>query len=381
MSDKDYYVTLTGGKNNAGDFLIKHRAGDLLKELRSDREVIDMDGWKPFTAKELDVVNASKGLILLGGPALQEKMRPRVYGLSANLKDISSPIMTMGIGWYSHAGRWADTHNYPLNKPSEELLERIAEDGYLSSVRDYHTLNVLGSRGYDNFLMTGCPALYSLDHINSEFDYGKPKKIGFSLGVSLKASKRMELQMKNAILKTIEIFKDSEVEVVFHHGIGENYLKSDGVAVDLAKAQVRFIKWLEVNSIAYVDISGSAENLINYYKLCDLHIGYRVHAHIFCNSISKPSVLLNEDGRGIALREVIGGVTLDTYQKVNTSKAMKAAHKLNLTVDNMLPADSVIEDFERLMKYETSHGIKLAQPRKNIDLHYSVMAKFINQLP
>ena len=33
MIDKDYYVTLTGGKNNAGDFLIKYRAFNLFKEL------------------------------------------------------------------------------------------------------------------------------------------------------------------------------------------------------------------------------------------------------------------------------------------------------------------------------------------------------------
>ena len=30
----DYYVIITGGKNNAGDFLIKKRAKSLLKQLK-----------------------------------------------------------------------------------------------------------------------------------------------------------------------------------------------------------------------------------------------------------------------------------------------------------------------------------------------------------
>ncbi|MDB4453442.1 polysaccharide pyruvyl transferase family protein [Pseudomonadales bacterium] len=378
---KDYYVTLTGGKNNAGDFLIKHCAGELFRTFRSDRQVIDFDGWKPFTAKELDIVNLSKGLILLGGPALQRNMCPGVYALTSDLRDITVPIITMGIGWYSQAGRWIDTHSYRLNKKSEALLERIAVDGYLSSVRDYHTLNVLGSRGYENYLMTGCPALYSIEHIGSQHINKGYDRIGFSLGVSLKTSRKMEFQMKDAILKTIEVFKDSRVEVVFHHGVGDNYLASDGVAMNLARVQASFLDWLEENSIPYVDISGSAEKLINYYETCDLHVGYRVHAHIFCNSISKASILLNEDGRGVALRDVIGGATLDACQSGRRNMLKIAASKLNLRVDSVLPADCMIDDFDRLMRYEKNHGIKLRQPRKNIDLHFSQMKEFLRQLP
>lgn len=47
---KDYYVILTGSKNNAGDFLIKYRAKKLFAALRSDREIVDLDAWKPFDA-------------------------------------------------------------------------------------------------------------------------------------------------------------------------------------------------------------------------------------------------------------------------------------------------------------------------------------------
>ena len=35
------YVVLTGSKNNAGDYLIKYRAKELLKHIRPDRNIID----------------------------------------------------------------------------------------------------------------------------------------------------------------------------------------------------------------------------------------------------------------------------------------------------------------------------------------------------
>lgn len=41
----DYYVILTGSKNNAGNFLIKHRAKKLFTALRNDRKLVDLDAW------------------------------------------------------------------------------------------------------------------------------------------------------------------------------------------------------------------------------------------------------------------------------------------------------------------------------------------------
>ena len=151
---KNQYVILTGGKNNAGDHLIKYRAKRLFSWLKPDTEILDLDGWKKLSNNDLDEINNSKALIMTGGPALQNKMYPKVYGLRDNLDDIKTPMITMGIGWYSQKGKWQDTHNYKLDDNSLKLLEKINNSGYMSSVRDYHTLNTLNSIGMKNFLMT-----------------------------------------------------------------------------------------------------------------------------------------------------------------------------------------------------------------------------------
>ncbi len=75
---KEQYVVLTGGKNNAGDFLIKYRAKQLFTTFRQDRQIIDLNAWEKFDPQKLQTVNASKALILLGGPSLQKNMRPDI---------------------------------------------------------------------------------------------------------------------------------------------------------------------------------------------------------------------------------------------------------------------------------------------------------------
>lgn len=379
---KPYYIFLTGSKNNAGDFLIKYRAKQLFEWLRPDRGVIDIDAWKPFDAETLQLVNESKAVILLGGPALQENMRPKVYALIDDLDKIKVPIITLGIGWYSHQGRWIDTHNYPLSDLSIELLDKIEASGYKSSVRDYHTLNVLNQKGYKQFVMTGCPALYSRCDVERPIVLpSKIEKVAVSLGVSLKNSKSMFLQMQEVVLLIVNKFPDAKVEVVFHHALDQSYMNAHGATKDLHEAQQKFLIWLNKLQITAVDISGSAEKLMQYYEKCDLHIGYRVHAHIFMSSISKPSVLLNEDGRGIALRDVVSGGIIDAYTWCTKNIFVKALHKFSFSYDDYKPDYNLVKDLSVLLDYELRTGVKLYQPRDNIKRHFPVMKNLIGDLP
>lgn len=379
---KNQYVLLTGGKNNAGDHLIKDRAKKLFQWLKPDTNIIDLDGWKYLTDEQLEMINSSKALILTGGPALHNKMYPNIYALRDNLDDINVPMLTMGIGWHSQRGEWKDTHNYALDNQSLKLLEKINNSGYMSSVRDYHTLNVLHSRGMKNFLMTGCPALYSKDNLSDSFPHiSDIKKIAYSLGASLKTSEKMYRQMQRVLLMLKELFPSVEVEVVFHHSPTEEYLKTHGANKKLYYAQKKYVDWLKSNNFNYVDISGSADNLINYYSKVDFHLGYRVHAHIFMNSISKPSVLLNEDGRGKALEKVLGGMIFNAYDSMNDSFIDKVLRKLSMKVDNYNDSKFLLNDLKNSMHYELKNGIKFSQSRIEIDRHFHIMKQFIEQLP
>jgi hypothetical protein len=377
----DRYVILTGSKNNAGDFLIKYRAKKLLAALRPDREIVDWDVWEAFDDERLKYVNASRAVILLGGPALMKHMYPNKYKLHPDLDAITAPIISMGIGWASERGEWGDVNTYELGEGTLQLLRKMDATGYRSSVRDYHTLQVLLNRGFKNVMMTGCPALYSLEHVGVTVEKDPSvKKIGFSLGVSMKHSETMFRQMQEVLLMLKRMYPDSQIETVFHHSADPDAAKH-GVNKAVAKIQQRYLSWLRSHGFGYVDISGSAENLVNYYSGVDLHIGYRVHAHIFMNSISKKSILLNEDGRGKALEKVIGGMTFNAFDTLRDSRLVRNLSKRTRKVSRHVDNPYLIKDLEHAIPYELETGIKFLQPRSEIDRHFAQMKSFIAQLP
>ncbi len=372
MPDKNTYVILTGSKNNAGDFLIKYRAKQLFATLRPDREIVDYDAWKPLTPEQLEKINNSKALILTGGPALQYNMYPGIYALTPDLNDIKVPVIMMGVGYKDHGGTWERTHKYSLSTATENLLKKVKASGYLSSVRDYHTLNVLALRGYQNIVMTGCPALYDLDFLNKPFqDQTEIKKINYSLGVSYITSPSMNKLMKETILASRDAFAGKTFQVLFHHQI------------NLANPhQKEMIAWLNSNNIVYKDISGGVENLINEYASSDFHIGFRVHAHIFMNSISKPSVLLNEDGRGKALYQVINGLSFDAYNEKGYTLADRIRLRLKMPVDLFEPNSDLPKDIKNAISYELAHQVpRMSMTRKCIDQNFHQMKTFLSQLP
>ncbi|MDC0373174.1 polysaccharide pyruvyl transferase family protein [Candidatus Pelagibacter ubique] len=379
-----YFVILTGAKNNAGDFLIKYRAKELFQSIRPDRQIIDFNAFEQIDKNKLNIINSSKALILMGGPSLQKNMYPGIYKLISDLGKIKTAITTMGIGWKSISGNWNNTHNYELNKTTIKLLNRIKEDGLTSSVRDYHTLNVLLNRGYDNFLMTGCPAYYNIENINKNFEYPTEiKKISFSLGVSFLHSRTMERQMKNLILLLRKEFVNQNFEVVFHHTLNkEKFLKSGSGKIKHNKKYNDFSNWLRINNISYVDISGDAEKLINYYSQIDLHIGYRLHAHIFMNSIKRLSILISEDGRAKACRSVTGSIVIDGYNYYHDSLFDNLKNKIWFGNDNydanMFVEKDIINNLNYLKKTRGKHSI---QSHKAISNNFLIMKEFLKKLP
>ena len=370
--EKKHYVLLTGGKNNAGDFLIKRRAKDLLNFYRKDRELIDFDGWKPFTKEQLTVINKAEALILTGGPSLQPgaKIEENIYPFIKNLDEVKVPIYTMGVGYKGSKGTWEENTNYHFSELSMNLLERVENSGGKSSVRDYHTLDVLEKKGYRNFLMTGCPALYETTKELKEIDSVDFKKVGFSLGVSYKLNNSMRTLMEDIILRTSDRFSDADFTVFFHHKINSQ-----------DTAQAKMIDFLKGRNIQFTDISGTAELLMGEYSKCDLHLGFRVHAHIFCSSMGIPSVLLSEDGRAIALKEVLNGLIFRAHDITGESFSAKALNRLKIK-DRFVALKGVTDTVLNSIEYEIAHGsIRFNQAFKNISEHRKIMEEFIRDLP
>jgi hypothetical protein len=385
---KPYYVTLTGSRNNAGDFLIRHRAHNLLAALRPDRKIVDRNAWEPFSEERLEEVNGAQALMLLGGPALRKNMYPSVYPLLPDLDRIKVPITIMGAGWHALPGTWEDSRNYKFTGPTQQLLERVASDGAGLSVRDYRSLNALDRAGISGGMMTGCPALYVPEMIGEDFTgfpVGGVKNLVFSLGVNFIGSAALERQAKHLITGLRSAFSAAKLTVAFHHSIDFQSLKASyGAGQDLsARRHQQIVQWLEAEDIAYTDISGGVDKLLALYEAADFHVGYRVHAHIFMCSHRKPSVLITEDGRGRGLKDVLGGVIFDSWVPRNLTVKERLLAKVGQPVRERRTAFTGIEqDVADIVAYEQQYGLpRFAQPAGRIDLQYRVMQQYIQELP
>lgn len=393
---KPYYVLLTGAKNNAGDYLIGSRAKSLLRMTRPDRDLVELPRWKLFTGEDLKLVNESEAVILTGGPALRRNMRPKLFPMAEQLSAIKPPILTMGIGWKSQSLSWEATREYELNADTVSLIRRIEESGYSSSVRDYHTLNVLLHRGFKSFRMTGCPALFAphgepSDSAQSDSRVRKLAHVAFSVGARIGNDSVFEKQTQSMI-EAIGDWCDEgrRLTVFFHHSLEDSYLQTDTPNVSLHEAQRRLAVWLTRQGISYQDVSGGHEALLRNYASCDIHIGYRVHAHVLMSSLSKPSILIAEDGRGAALREVLAGLVLPAFVEGDQDTILQRRDHLRALISGRSPRSSrsLVEgavlagDAIRNAEAELASGFARAKATEAIIArHREHMEKFLLQLP
>lgn len=115
-------------------------------------------------------------------------------------------------------------------------------------------------------------------------------------------------------------FSNSNITLVFHRD--KDQLK--GKNKDLLE------KELYKNCINVVDISGNV-NGFNIYDNSDLHIGFRVYAHIYNLSIRRRTILIEEDGRGAGCNDTLGLFGIKAYNQeieIKNKYINKVLHKL-----------------------------------------------------
>ena len=125
--------------------------------------------------------------------------------------------------------------------------------------------------------------------------------------------------------------------------------------------------------------------MINYYNQVDLHIGYRVHAHIYMSSINKLSILISEDGRGKAQRDAIGGLVLDSeFLRAGDPKSsllVKGLTELKLMKKGLVNRFITEDVLTNLAYEEKSNFNRVKRTRSMIDSLHDQMKSFMKQLP
>ena len=220
----------------------------------------------------------------------------------------------------------------------------------MTSCRDVLTEGILNRHGFENVMMTGCPAWYNIDNIGKSFTKNPPTKIV----ISNAQNKKNYPQNVKLLRKVRQEFPKAELYCAFHRGQSRDAETSIQEALAL--------KGLSVSAKTFgyevVDVSYDTSKLEQLYEKCDVHIGYRVHGHILSFSMRKPSFLIQEDGRGLGLSKSLGLPDVPAWKSTTVKEIM---HYLREEVNNGYPGFSDMG--------------------KKLDTHYKTMVDFLSKIP
>lgn len=305
---------LSGASKNAGDFLIVQRCKELLMHFLDPEAITEFDRSHSLES-HIDEINKNDLLVFGGGPAYVASMYPKKLPLVENLNDIKIPFFAMAMGWKGNSDLFDTVQNYDFNAKTKELLNRFEKDGYSFGCRDYFSQHILDRAGYSNNIMTGCAAWYDIRYVgNNELRNRREIKKVF---ISDPADPKNFGQFIEVVKRCKTIFPSAEIKIVFHRGINSDThtTVSDGKALQALIGEIKRLK------LEYVDIAYSS-NGFELYNECDLHIGYRVHAHIYNLSQRQRTILIEEDGRGAGVDQAVGlkQIRSYAYRKISYNK-------------------------------------------------------------
>lgn len=364
----------SGTLKNAGDYLITNRCKEILEDYFRGCEISTFIRNKTLNDEELEQVNNSDCIVIGGGPCYKHDLHPQTIPLVPDLNRIKPKIFMLGGGWYGDTSNAADVWKYRFSDTSKTLLDRVSRDSSLFGCRDYYAVRVLNNNGYKNSIMTGCPAWYDLEKIHSRIQ-GKVdiKEIGISDPADIKHFGKQSIDLCKYLISR---FPKAHFHYFFHRGTKQDEY-TDKRTIERIQALSEVLKEMkiEIHDIAY-----SAEGF-KIYNECDLHIGHRVHAHIYNLSQRKPSILIEEDSRGAGVNEALGLWNIKAYEKkreVRTDLVSRAYYKV---IGRVTVNPYAINDTAAYLDYceQTDFGI-FDNVFSQMESYYENMKKYLNHM-
>lgn len=347
---------MSGAFVNSGDFLIEQRSRELIESiLCCDVEILKRNLAYDDKLNELNKYDV---IVFAGGPIFQPSMYPKRIPFVSNMQKIEVPIRILGGGWKGRSEKEL-YRNYAYTKDMMLFISSFSKQ-YSIGCRDWYTVRNLKRYGIDNLVMTGCPAWYDIGKIQnlkikdiySDIAIEDDIVIGIS-DPAIADNKPYFYELINIISKHYSCVK---IRLFFHRGIsGED--------------QKRLNKICQLNSaISFVDMSGTSDCFQEYNK-CFMHIGFRVHAHIYNLSQGNISILINEDARGMGVNHALG------IENINC--LLNGFNRLKVKIDSYLFERIILDYINYIVQsdYAQYHRAFL-----QIKENFKVMEDFISKM-
>lgn len=319
------FVVLSGARNNCGDYLIADRTQRLFDRHLPGEPCVVLDRTRPFSEESLRAMEEADVVVLAGGPLVRgncaESLNLAGIALSGRLGRMRAAFAVLGGG--AKLQEPFSPGRIKLSKATRILFDKIEASPFYSGTRDFESLVLLRNAGYGNFRFTGCPALYSPgagERQPAPFSLGGVRTLVFSCGAPGGACPDAIAQHLDVLEALRNLLPGAKITAAFHHSTDPaEYSKAYGGTCSDGWTRLR--SRIEAAGFECADISGGLERMLALYSKADLHVGYRVHAHVLMTSWRKPSVLIAEDGRGSGMADVIAGKVFQAW-RTETSRLL-----------------------------------------------------------
>jgi polysaccharide pyruvyl transferase WcaK-like protein len=279
-------LVLHGAKVNAGDFLIRERGLEILRRLRPHQRLVIHPRWEPVDSEVFDSADA---VVLCGGPGLARRFHPRVFAMVEDLDAHPTPVLPVALGW---SGTPADyPERFKFSRRSLAALRSIHARIGWSGVRDELSLEIVRRAGVGEVRRTGCFAWYHLPSMGRPLQSAeRVRRLAFTPAARRRPGGLREVA--SLLRRLRRRYPQAERYCVFHRGLRAEFETETPTRECLATAVL-------ARGLGYRVVDASRDlGALEFYGQVDLHVGYRVHAHLCTLSRRRPSLLIAEDGRG-----------------------------------------------------------------------------------
>ncbi len=356
---------MSGAVKNAGDFLIVDRARKILGDTYPQSMMVTYCRNFPLTSEQVKEINQMDFIVFAGGPFYKWNIYPQSLPLVENLDELKPPMFMLGGGWYGDTTKNKEVWSYKFSEQSKELLKRVQGDTDILGCRDYYAVKVLRENGIQSVLMTGCPAWYDIAKIGKRLDHSLHiDKIAVSDPADIFHFGGQSVEIVQYLRKK---FPCSKIVYVFHRGTNADSYTSEKTAAKIGLLKEK----LSEMQVRFYDIAYGCKGF-KIYDDCDLHVGHRVHAHIYNLSQRKCSILVEEDSRGAGVNEALGLWGIKAYARKkgrNSSFSIKLYNKL---FDYMQINKYCIKEIDCYLDYMLSTKADI------MNFAYSGMEKYYN---
>jgi len=316
------------GSQNIGDNLISEATKNAIRHLKGDQVSFNVV-WREARWDEVKDSIRGSDAVIFACLAIRKNMTTVEYPYLNHILKMNIPIGIIAAGTDLKMTDTSKNLFEGFSKDTIEALTLLNEKAVFFTTRGYLSNSFCQYHGLDNVTHSGDIAFF--DERFSKRRFGINRKIN-RIAISDPHYPREFIPSFGYLVKRIHaVFPKSEINGLLH-GVNsqiENYCKG--------------------KNIQYRRIYEDPMHGLDSYDDFDLHIGYRVHAHVSALARRIPSYLLEQDGRGCDYGLTLGRkITVSNFYdqtqgKWNLENILRAALKKRLVVrKSLFPVDMLM---------------------------------------